>query len=81
VRDWAVQKDENTLRLKANLILGAVVNGMRKEEPNGDVRMAGATAFYNALEFVEGNFNDAVCISGFSRSLFFIHLPFLFDNY
>mmetsp|Transcript_25568 Transcript_25568/g.35285 ORF Transcript_25568/g.35285 Transcript_25568/m.35285 type:complete len:852 (+) Transcript_25568:355-2910(+) len=37
-------------------VLTAVVQGMRKEEPDNEVRLAAATALYNALDFVEDNF-------------------------
>jgi hypothetical protein len=33
---------------------------MRKEEPNVDVRTAGVTAFFNALEFIRGNMEKEV---------------------
>lgn len=45
-----------TLEPQSNLILTAVVQGMRKEETNQDVRLAGTTALLNALEFVKSNF-------------------------
>jgi importin subunit beta-1 len=46
---------------KSNQILTAVVQGMRKEEPSADVRVAGTTALLNALEFVKANFEKEVC--------------------
>ena len=48
--------DPAVLEPQASLILTAVVSGMRKEEPNMDVRLAGVKAMQNALEFVEKNF-------------------------
>ncbi len=50
----------DTLKDKSNQILTAVVNGMRKEEANPQIRLAGVGAFYNALEFVRGNFTNKV---------------------
>jgi len=47
-----------TLESQANLILTAVVQGMRKEELNMDVRLAGTNALLNALEFVKSNFEN-----------------------
>jgi importin subunit beta-1 len=47
---------------KSNQILTAVVQGMRKEEPSADVRVAGTTALLNALEFVKANFEKEVCV-------------------
>lgn len=41
--------DTATLAPQSNLILTAVVQGMRKEEPNPDVRLAGTRALLNAL--------------------------------
>jgi importin subunit beta-1 len=49
------EMEGDALQEKANQILTAVVSAMRKEEPNGDVRIAGVTAFINALEFIRGN--------------------------
>ena len=44
------------LEPQSNLILTAVVHGMRKDETNLDVRLAGTTALLNALDFVRANF-------------------------
>ena len=49
--------DAHVLERQSNLILTAVIQGMRKEEPNLDVRLAGTTALLNALEFVKTNFD------------------------
>ncbi len=43
---------------EVNGILTAVVQGMRKEETNRDVRLAATNAFNNALEFAETNFEN-----------------------
>lgn len=40
----------------SNAILTAVVQGARKEEPNGEVRLAAITALGDSLEFVGNNF-------------------------
>lgn len=40
----------------SNAILTAVVQGARKEETNGEVRLAAITALGDSLEFVENNF-------------------------
>mgnify|MGYP003683461529 CR=1 FL=1 len=47
------------LTVKSNQILTAVVQGMRKEEPNNDVRRAATVALNNALESVKSNFDNA----------------------
>ena len=43
----------STAILNGIVILTAVIQGMRREEPNYDVRLAGTTALLNALEFVK----------------------------
>jgi len=45
---------------KSNQILTAVIQGMRKDEPSAEVRLAGTTALLNALEFVRSNFEKEV---------------------
>lgn len=42
---------------QSNLILTAIINTMRKEEPNERVRIAGAQALFNALEFCKDQFD------------------------
>ncbi|KAJ1639173.1 armadillo-type protein [Pavlovales sp. CCMP2436] len=46
------------LAAKSNQVLTAVVQGMRKEETNNDVRRAATVALNNALEFVKTNFDN-----------------------
>ncbi|KAJ4298508.1 karyopherin Kap95 [Collariella sp. IMI 366227] len=46
----------NSLVGHSNAILTAVVQGARKEEPNGEVRLAAITALGDSLEFVGNNF-------------------------
>ena len=41
-----------------NSILTAVVQGMRKDEPDSEVRLAATVALYNALEFAHSNFDN-----------------------
>lgn len=43
---------------KSNQVLTAVVQGMRKEEPNAEVRRAATIALNNALESVKSNFDN-----------------------
>ncbi|XP_028402951.1 importin subunit beta-1-like [Dendronephthya gigantea] len=49
--------DPKHLAMEANSILTAIVQGMRKEEPSDNVRLAATTALYNSLEFTKGNFD------------------------
>lgn len=57
---YICESPENELRLKlvqhSNAILTAVVQGARKEETNGEVRLAAITALGDSLEFVGSNF-------------------------
>ncbi|KAK0628163.1 armadillo-type protein [Bombardia bombarda] len=46
----------NSLVTHSNAILTAVVQGARKEETNGEVRLAAITALGDSLEFVGNNF-------------------------
>ena len=48
--------DPAVLSTQGHVILTAVIQGMRKEETNLEVRLAGTTALSNALEFVKSNF-------------------------
>jgi hypothetical protein len=41
-----------------NMILTAVVAGMRPDEPSDDARLAATTALQNAIEFAEHNFDN-----------------------
>ncbi|KAK3331040.1 armadillo-type protein [Apodospora peruviana] len=50
------QELRNSLVTHSNAILTAVVQGARKEEPNGEVRLAAITALGDSLEFVGNNF-------------------------
>lgn len=44
------------LETQSNIILTAIVNGMKKEEPSDHVRLAATTALLNSLEFTRANF-------------------------
>eukprot|EP01087_Luapelamoeba_hula_P015927 TRINITY_DN482_c0_g1_i1.p1 TRINITY_DN482_c0_g1~~TRINITY_DN482_c0_g1_i1.p1 ORF type:complete len:853 (-),score=130.53 TRINITY_DN482_c0_g1_i1:37-2595(-) len=46
-----------SIKDKTNQVLTAVIQGMRKDESSIDVRLAGANALLNALEFVRANFD------------------------
>ena len=50
--------DPEVLESQSNLILTAVVQGMRKEETDPDTRLAGTRALLNALAFVKKNFDN-----------------------
>ena len=52
------QIDPSVLEAHSNSILTIVVQGMRKEQPNADVRQAGTRALINALSFVKRNFDN-----------------------
>lgn len=41
---------------QSNLILTAIVHGMRREEPNNNIKLAATTALLNSLEFTKANF-------------------------
>mmetsp|Transcript_16497 Transcript_16497/g.27260 ORF Transcript_16497/g.27260 Transcript_16497/m.27260 type:complete len:855 (+) Transcript_16497:110-2674(+) len=50
--------DSAVLEAQSNQILTAVVQGMRKEEPNDEVKLAATKSLYNSLEFVKNNFEN-----------------------
>lgn len=52
--------DSNVLIPQSNVILTALVYGMRKEETNDYVRLAATTAMLNSLEFTRNNFQNDV---------------------
>ncbi|XP_033826363.1 importin subunit beta-1 [Periophthalmus magnuspinnatus] len=49
--------DPEHLQEKANLILTAIIQGMRKEEPSNNVKLAATNALLNSLEFTKANFD------------------------
>ena len=54
-------KDPKFLASQSNEILTAIVQGMRKEEPSNNVRLAATKALLNSLEFTRANFEKEVC--------------------
>lgn len=52
------ESDAEILQKQSNDILTAVVQGMRKEETNNDIRYAATKALWNSLEFVRGNMEN-----------------------
>lgn len=57
--DWCVQ-DPEQLQESANQILTAIIQGMRKEEPSNNVKLAATNALLNSLEFTKANFEKEV---------------------
>lgn len=56
--NFVFSKDSNVLAPQSNVILTALVYGMRKEEANDNVRLAATTAMLNSLEFTKNNFQN-----------------------
>ncbi|CAF1234582.1 unnamed protein product [Adineta ricciae] len=50
--------EQKVLEPQSNVILTALVYGMRKEETNDHVRLAATTAMLNSLEFTKNNFQN-----------------------
>lgn len=50
--------EHETLVVKSNEILTAIIHGMRSTEPSTHVRLAATTALLNSLEFTRANFDD-----------------------
>lgn len=48
---------------QSNEILTAIVQGMRKEEPSDNVKLAATKALLNSLEFTKANFEREVRLS------------------
>ncbi|CAF4422022.1 unnamed protein product, partial [Rotaria sp. Silwood2] len=57
-QDLIMLIDSNVLEPQSNLILTALIYGMRKEETNDNVRLAAITALLNSLEFTKNNFQN-----------------------
>ena len=53
---------------QSNVILTALVHGMRKEEGNDNVRLAATTAMLNSLEFTKNNFQNDVSVESETAS-------------
>ena len=49
-------KDPELLEAQSNVILTAIVNGMKKDEPSDHVKLAATNALLNSLEFTRANF-------------------------
>lgn len=73
---WLIQ-DSDVLVPQSNVILTALVYGMRKEETNDNVRLAATTAMLNSLEFTKNNFQNDVRIASVDEALFFSSLRFV----
>lgn len=56
---WFLQ-DPEQLQENGNQILTAIIQGMRKEEPSNNVKLAATNALLNSLEFTKGNFDKEV---------------------
>uniref|UniRef100_A0A3P8YIH7 Importin N-terminal domain-containing protein n=1 Tax=Esox lucius TaxID=8010 RepID=A0A3P8YIH7_ESOLU len=52
--------DPEQLQDNANQILTAIIQGMRKEEPSNNVKLAATNALLNSLEFTKANFDKEV---------------------
>lgn len=53
-------QDPEQLQESANQILTAIIQGMRKEEPSNNVKLAATNALLNSLEFTKANFEKEV---------------------
>lgn len=53
-------QDPEQLQESANQILTAIIQGMRKEEPSNNVKLAATNALLNSLEFTRANFAKEV---------------------
>ena len=53
-------QDPEQLQDNANQILTAIIQGMRKEEPSNNVKLAATNALLNSLEFTKANFDKEV---------------------
>jgi hypothetical protein len=69
-----IQKPE-TLALRSNEILTAVIHGARKEEPSQEVQLAAIHALFNSLEFVRENFEREVNLLAFQGYSEFVLRP------
>uniref|UniRef100_A0A665X4V0 Importin N-terminal domain-containing protein n=1 Tax=Echeneis naucrates TaxID=173247 RepID=A0A665X4V0_ECHNA len=54
--------DPEQLQENANQILTAIIQGMRKEEPSNNVKLAATNALLNSLEFTKANFDKEVSV-------------------
>lgn len=51
-------RSENLEQAQVNVMLTAIVQGMRKEEPDNEIRLAATNALFNALLFANENFKN-----------------------
>lgn len=58
--ELAFVQDPEQLQESANQILTAIIQGMRKEEPSNNVKLAATNALLNSLEFTKANFDKEV---------------------
>lgn len=60
LRSWLfiLSQDPAVIQDKSNQILTAVVQGMRADQVNGEVKLSAAKALDNALEFAKANFEN-----------------------
>uniref|UniRef100_A0A3B5BGR1 Karyopherin subunit beta 1 n=1 Tax=Stegastes partitus TaxID=144197 RepID=A0A3B5BGR1_9TELE len=54
--------DPEQLQENANQILTAIIQGMRKEEPSNNVKLAATNALLNSLEFTKANFDKELFV-------------------
>lgn len=57
-----VHQDPEQLQENGNQILTAIIQGMRKEEPSNNVKLAATNALLNSLEFTKANFDKEVLV-------------------
>lgn len=55
-----LHQDPEQLQENSNQILTAIIQGMRKEEPSNNVKLAATNALLNSLEFTKANFDKEV---------------------
>lgn len=55
-------QEHEVLVEQSNLILTAIIHGMRQNEPSNHVRLAATTALLNSLEFTRANFDKEVSV-------------------
>lgn len=61
---FSLFQDPEQLQDKSNEILTAIIQGMRKEEPSNNVKLAATNALLNSLEFTKANFDKEVSSKG-----------------
>ncbi|OXB63630.1 hypothetical protein ASZ78_008945, partial [Callipepla squamata] len=61
--------DPEQLQDKSNEILTAIIQGMRKEEPSNNVKLAATNALLNSLEFTKANFDKEITIEAMKSDI------------